>query len=95
MPKDPPTKPETPKPVTKKPKRSPTDVQRDRLTERLEKLRAEMFETTTGAVLAIRENAARELEDRIQRTSWRIERRYSVRLLPLQKMLDALKDGAE
>lgn len=76
-------------------KRSPAEVQKDRLTERIHRLENERDDAVRQAIQTIRENAEGELRNRIALKSAAITARFGDRIRPLQTMLGALKNGSE
>ena len=87
-------KPQPPPTETKK-RRNPTDVQRDRLTERIARLESERKAAVIAAAEEINENAEKDRLERIAKSAARITARFGARIEPFQKMLDALgKNGA-
>lgn len=88
--------PQDPQPAPdKKARRSPTDVQRDRLTERIARLESERKAAVVAAAEEINENAEKDRLERIAKSAARITARFGARIEPLRTMLDALgKNGA-
>jgi len=84
----------TPPPPPQSKRRSPTDVQRDRLMDRINRLRTECTESIFDAVEDIEKNAAAELAERSRKAKDRIEARFAARIAPLQAMLSALTPAA-
>ncbi len=71
-------------------RRTPTEVQRDRLSERIRRLENDRDDAVRQAREELRENAERELNERIAKKSAAITARFGERLAPLQKMLGSL-----
>jgi hypothetical protein len=82
--------PDNDPPAEPRRKRSPSDVQRDRLTERIRRLEVERDGAVSEAVREIRENAEADLKERIGKKSAAITARFGERIDPLRKMLGAL-----
>jgi hypothetical protein len=76
-------------------RRSPVDVQRDRLTERIARLTEERDEAVTEAVAEIKKNAAKELSERIAKAEAKVRSRFDARIQPFATMLGALSNGVK
>jgi hypothetical protein len=85
--------PETPPVELPKKKRTPAEVQRDRLSGRIRRLENERDDAVRQAIQQLRDNAEGELRNRIALKSAAITARFGERLAPLQAMLGALKAG--
>lgn len=85
-----PTAPEATVEPPKKAKRSPLEVQRDRLSERIKRLELDRDHAVREAVREIRQNAEAELNERIAKKSAAITARFGERISPLRAMLGAL-----
>lgn len=89
----PPKQPDPTPPEQKARRRTPDEQHRDRLLERIAKLKADRDADVRSAVDAIALGAEMTLKERISKATVKITARYADRLAPLQKMLAALGDA--
>jgi F0F1-type ATP synthase membrane subunit b/b' len=71
-------------------RRTPTQVQRERLQERIERIKADARRAERDAITEIQDNAASEISKKIDNAKNRVANRFGMKLQPLEKMLAAL-----